>query len=301
MSLVDKKIAILGATSHIAKGLIERFISKTSFDLSLFARSPQKVFAFLNTLPAADSYLLQVLDIFETLKQDKYDAIINCIGVGTHNRLQNHLHSFFTVREYFDNLVLQYLAECSPDSLYINFSSGAVYGRNLNAPVTEESKFSISVNNLAPVDYYSIAAINSEAKHRAHPNLTIVDLRIFSYFSRHIDLSDSYFICDLIKCIINGQTLETNSFNIVRDYIHPDDLFDAVMACAAPVEKNQILEYFSNKHKLKYVIKDSVPENSLSGFKHVYYSINRNSSICGYLAGKSSIETLAEEAMHLLK
>ena len=50
---MKNRIAILGATSHIAKGLILNFIKSKENELFLFARIPKKVKKFLqeNNLP----------------------------------------------------------------------------------------------------------------------------------------------------------------------------------------------------------------------------------------------------------
>ena len=46
-------IAIMGATSHIAKGLIDRFIHKGDDHLYLFSRSADKIQDFLTAIGAS--------------------------------------------------------------------------------------------------------------------------------------------------------------------------------------------------------------------------------------------------------
>ena len=117
-----------------------------------------------------------------------------------------------------------------------------------------------------PEDYYGIVRINAEAKHRAHRNLRIIDLRIFSYFSRYINLTDGYFITDVMEAILDNKVLVTDSTNIVRDYLHPEDLFSMIVKCvhagkinqaidvssSRPVAKQEILDYFTSEYGLKY-------------------------------------------------
>ena len=124
----------------------------------------------------------------------------------------------------------------------------------------------LQVNHVIPEDYYGIVRINAEAKHRAHCNLRIIDLRIFSYFSRYINLTDGYFITDVMEAILSNKVLVTNSTNIVRDYLHPEDLFAMVVKCihagkinqaydvnsSCPVAKQEILDYFASEYGLKY-------------------------------------------------
>ena len=74
------KIAILGSTSHIAKNLIDRFKQK---DLYLFSRSRKNLDSFID---------------------GNYDVVINCIGVGTPNKLKDLGTEIFRFTEYYDNL-----------------------------------------------------------------------------------------------------------------------------------------------------------------------------------------------------
>lgn len=314
MTRPRNRIALLGATSHIAKSLIARFVQQGGFDLHLYARSPEHVEAFLRTETPDTGNRCRVSGDFAQLSAHSYDAVINCIGVGTRRKLQGDYARYFTLTEEFDNLVLGYLAKRNPDAIYVSFSSGAVYGRAFSAPVTEDSPNCIRVNQVTPEDYYGIVRLNAEAKHRAFKDLNIVDLRIFSYFSRYIDLADGYFITDLMNSILNGTVLETNGINIVRDYIHPDDLFSMVLACLAadkanaaydvissePVDKRQILKYFSSRYGLAYVVKNLASDDSPTGTKQLYYSENHNAEAVGYRARFTSMESLADGARHIL-
>jgi nucleoside-diphosphate-sugar epimerase len=242
-----------------------------------------------------------------------YDVVINCIGVGTAKKLKGDYSLYFTVTEEFDNLVINYLLK-HPKALYISFSSGAIYGREHSAPVEEDSSNSVAVNHLVPEDYYGIVRLNSEAKHRAFKQLNIVDLRVFSYFSRFIDLSDGYFITEIMDCILNGKVLLTDSRNIVRDYLHPEDLFSMIIKCmeagrinaafdvvsARPVEKKEIIDYFASNFSLKYEISDNTINTSATGHKSIYCSANYVAFKFGYLARYTSIDTIINESNYLL-
>jgi nucleoside-diphosphate-sugar epimerase len=249
------KIAILGASSHIAKGLIANFLKAKGNHLYLFSRTMSKLEIFLHLIGKSSKDLC-LKEGYNDFNKENYDLIINCVGAGTPNKLKNNYSNWFSVNEKFDNIAIDYLHN-NPKTLYINFSSGAVYGKNGSAPVEENTLNSIPVNNLQPEDYYSIANLNSEAKHRSFKDLKIVDIRIFSYFSRFADLNSGYFITEVMKHVLEKKTLETTDVNIVRDYIDPDDLFALILKCVEfgkinsafdavsrqSVDKLQILEY----------------------------------------------------------
>ena len=310
-----KAVCILGATSHISKGLICNFLCKGTSHLHLFTTSPTITSRFVQSICTDHKERCTIYDAYHQFESELYDVVINCIGVGTQKRLCGDFTKFFTVGEKYDNMVIEYLQNRSPETLYICFSSGAVYGRSFAEPVTECSENNIKVNHVTQEDYYSICKLNSEAKHRAFKHLRIVDLRLFSYFSRFIDTSEGYFITDVIDSIINSKELVTDSNNIVRDYVHPDDLFAIVMLCinagnindafdvmsTMPVDKNEILKYFADNYGLKYSVAYSIFCCSSTGDKNIYTSKYNKLAVLGYNPAFSSMDTILLESSHLLK
>ena len=203
------KIAILGATSHIAKGLINGFSRSSQYELYLFARSLNKLSVFLSDIQIGkDIYK----NDFNAFSSNKYDVIINCVGIGDPVKLKNNISAIFHLIETFDNMVLDYL-EKHPETLYINFSSGAAYGVAFDMPVNGATCSNWHINNISEADYYGIAKFHSEAKHRALKKLNIVDLRIFSYFSRFINLESKFLLTEIISYIKEGKEFITDSNN----------------------------------------------------------------------------------------
>jgi nucleoside-diphosphate-sugar epimerase len=311
--MTNIKIAILGATSHIAKGLIFHFLQKRGFVLHLFTRSPETTDEFLCSLDKAAGTGCFIHEGYSDFHHWLYDAVINCIGVGAARKLKGDYTLYFTVTEEFDNLVISYLQK-HPDTLYISIGSGAVYGPAHAAPVTQSSSNSVSVNHPAPQDYYGIVRLNAEAKHRAFRELHIVDLRVFAYFSRFIDLSEGYFITEIMDAILNGKVLLTDGLNMVRDYLHPEDLFSMVCRCiqrrrintafdvvsAKPCDKWEILESFSRKYGLRFEIVTDLGYTSATGRKNVYCSNYQAAFQFGYVPKHTSISTLLDEADRIL-
>ena len=263
-------IAILGATSHISKCLISSFAQSGATEVHLFTRSPAMLTQFLAHECREPRACLVVHDGYAEFSDHRYHVIINCVGVGTYTKLNGDFSLYFTVAEKYDNLVLGYLNSINNNALYIAFSSGAVYGRGHDEPFDEDTVNYISVNHLPKNDYYAITRLYSEAKHRSYERLNIVDIRIFSFFSRYIDLNDGYFITELLDCIMNGRLLTTDADNMMRDYLHPDDLHDLIMACMAagrintafdamsrqPVDKQTVLDYFVSENGLHYRVQN---------------------------------------------
>lgn len=316
MKFKKLKIAILGATSHIAKGLIYNFLQNGEFTLHLFIRQSDKVSEihhFLNTIERTAARKCLIHKGYNDFLRCSYDVVINCIGVGTMKKLQGDYTKYFTVTEEYDNLVINYLKKHSA-ALYISFSSGAIYGREFSSPAKKNTANCLRINYIAPEDYYSITRINAEAKHRAFKNLNIVDLRLFSYFSRFADLKDDYFIIEIIKCLLNKKVFKTNKSNIVRDYLHPQDLFSAIKRCIEigkingsfdivskkPASKWEIINYFASEYGLKYKVTPSFKYISATGSKNNYYSISKNALYLKYHPQFTSMDTIKEESKYIL-
>ena len=302
------KIAILGSTGHIAKSLIYYFSKEKNCELYLFARSTEKLSEFIKTITNYNDFRVVP---FEDFNNYFYDVIINCIGIKSGEVEKNFL-LYSEITEKFDNLIIDYLLK-NNSAIYINFSSGAVYGTDFKKPVNKKTNCNLDINNILPTDFYKIAKINSEAKHRCLNKLNIIDIRIFSFFSRFIDLESNYFICDLIRSIKNSIVFKTSPENIIRDYIHPRDLFSLVKKIIIkkkindvfdayskmPVSKFEIIECFKNKYGLEYSVLRSFDNSTLTGFKEVYYSKNTKASKIGFNPEYTSKECIIQEVVEI--
>lgn len=306
-----KKIAIMGATGYIGKSLIFELSVKKEFEVFLFARSIKKLDTFLKIIKKKDNFKIKH---FEKFNNYKYNCIINCIGIGNPKDVKGAGFKLFEITEKFDNLIIDYIKKY-PNTIYINLSSGAVYGKNIKEPVNKKTYSSININNLDSGDNYSIAKINSEAKHRSLKSLNIVDLRIFSFFSRFIKLDAGYLISDIVSSIKNKKTLITNSENIIRDYIHPENLLNLIkliirknkindffdVYSLKPISKFEMLEYFKKNYGLKYQFANNLKISSPTSSKSKYYSNNKKAKNLGYKPNFSSLNGIEYEIKNIVK
>ena len=74
------RIAILGATSQIAKDLIVSFSNEKEKQLHLFARCVDDVTQWLKDVGLSERYLVGDFGAFGT---QEFDAILNFVGVGS--------------------------------------------------------------------------------------------------------------------------------------------------------------------------------------------------------------------------
>lgn len=284
-----KQIGILGSTGHIAKGLAEN-LSK-DHELHLYSRN-------------ADTPL-------ELYQYADLDVLINCIG--PREKLWTDPYRIFTITEEWDGKCIDYCM-AHPDALYISFSSGAVFGGRFDNPVDEKTPICHAPCSL-PSAFYGIAKLNSEAKHRALKNLNIVDIRVFSYFSRYLPPDSRCLMAEIIACIEEGRELMTSPEDFSRDYIHPKDLaqliervmevhdlnaaFDAYSLF--PCAKFEILDFFREQYGLRYRVDPEFRDTSPTGPKLNYYSVNMAAQEIGYYPQYSAMDAIKEEAGKIIQ
>ena len=296
------RIAILGATSQIAKDLILSFAEHSPHALVLYARRPEAVTQWLTQTNLAQRYVVADFAAFTT--NEHFDAILNFIGVGNPAQAAAMGASIFDVTLHYDELALAYVRK-HPQCRYLFLSSGAAYGSTFETPAGADTKAMIDINHLQPQDWYGVAKLHAECRHRALAHLSIVDIRVFNYFSRTQDIEARFLITDILRAIRDKTVLKTSSDYIVRDYLHPIDFYQlvSVMLAAppgtntaldcyskAPIDKPTLLTIMCEKFGLQFEISPGVSGINATGNKPHYYSKNRRAADFGYVPTLSSQE-----------
>jgi nucleoside-diphosphate-sugar epimerase len=301
----QNRIAILGATSQIAKDLIVSFSNEEDKQLHLFARRPEEVTRWLSSAGLPGRYLS---DDFTEFAKQEFDAILNFVGVGNPAQAAAMGASIFDVTFQYDELALNYVRQ-HPECRYIFLSSGAAYGSSFDAPVDAQTKAVIPINNLQPQDWYAVAKLHAECRHRSLAHLPIVDIRVFNYFSHTQDMEARFLITDIVRAIRDKTVLKTSSDYIVRDFIGPDDfhqLINAILTSPAtndvvdcyskaPVDKPTLLAVMQLQFGLQYELVQANTGVNATGGKPYYYSLNRNVSYFGYQPIFTSLEVVVKE------
>jgi nucleoside-diphosphate-sugar epimerase len=280
------RIAVLGATSEIAKDLILAFYKDKQHSLVLFARRPDDVQQWIDTVIPTSQFECFNFDVFHS--QGYYDAIINFVGVGNPAKTAALGAGIFDITLRFDGLALDYV-ERNPTCKYIFLSSGAAYCSDFLEPANECTKATIDLNNLQPHDWYGVAKLHAECRHRALPHLSIVDVRVFNYFSHTQDMNARFLITDILRSIRDKTVFETSSSNITRDFIHPSDFYQLISLILAanhinlavdcysknPISKHDLLEAMKIDFGLMYKTNQDNQDNqafNANGNKINYYS-----------------------------
>jgi nucleoside-diphosphate-sugar epimerase len=307
-----KRLAILGATSQIAKDLILSVAAARTHDLILYARRTDAVSDWLTSAGLDGRYPVRP---YATYGEDEHEAVINFVGVGDPSRAAAMGGSIFDITLEYDELVLRHLRQ-NPQRRYLFLSSGAAYGSTFLQPADADTRAAIGINALTAQEYYSVAKLHAECRHRALPDLSIIDIRVFNYFSRTQDLAARFFITDIVRAIQSGTLLQTSSDQMVRDFLHPDDFYQLVdrlleapphntaIDCysAAPVDKQTLLAAMATHFGLRYeVVAGLAAPINATGAKPFYYSLNHKAGQFGYRPAHSSLTCILAEAAAVLE
>lgn len=305
-------IAVLGATSQIAKDFVRYLGERPYIELTLFARRPQAIIDWLANAPLKCKTVINAFADFGR-EMKPYDAIVNFVGSGNPAQTANMGASILDITYEFDSLALNYVQKF-PSCRYIFLSSGAAYGGTFSAPADKNTSATFPINNLLPADWYGTAKMFAECRHRALPELPIVDIRVFNYFSRTQDMSARFLITDMLRAIREKTVLKVSSDYIVRDFLHPADFSNlvetilngppenAVVDCytRAPIDKPALLSKMKEHFGLRYELVDSAAGVNATGNKSHYYSLNKRAAAFGYQPTMSSWEGILKEASAFL-
>ena len=193
-----------------------------------------------------------------------------------------------------------------PSTGYIFASSGVATGEDFALPREPGAPLKAP----APGDHYARAKAEAEARHREHGDLSIVDLRLYGFYSAEMGARLGYLVCALLQSLLAGSVLTTDEHDIARDYLHPDDLVSAItavvrsmplngafdLASVAPVRKFELLGRFHEKFDLQWQVKSSTAKpNKLN-----YYSRDRALSGYGFVPKLSALEAVIDQATAFL-
>ena len=306
------RLAILGATSQIAKDLVLSFATNFELELALFARRPEAVYQWLESVRLSNRYAAADFTAFTPYL--RFDAIINLVGVGNPVQTMALGADIFDVTLKYDDIALDYVRQ-HPDCRYIFLSSGAAYGASFDEPVNGNTQAVIAINNLQPQDWYAVAKLHAECRHRSFPHLPIVDIRVFNYFSHTQDMEARFLITDIFRAIRDKTVLKTSADYIVRDFIHPSDfckLVNSILGAPAtnavvdayskaPIDKPTLLIAMQEKFGLRYEVVQTGASVNATGGKPHYYSLNRRGAEFGYLPTLTSLQGILKESSQLLQ
>ncbi len=311
--MLSKKIALLGANSHVGKGLISEIMHLRSEDyaaMALYARNPDELSAWIK---AEFQFEKQVYHP-DTFGQDRFDVVVNAIGVSDAAQIADVGSHVFDINRKYDERVMSYL-DLFPTTKYIYISSGAVYGGEFDVPSTCDTQARVSLNTPLPMDWYGLAKLSSEIRHRSKRDLAIVDVRIFGYVSSWLPIDKPFFLSDIAKALVHQMPLRTDRTEFWRDYIGPTELAAAVLAVIDSPPINTSVDVYSLAPTLKTDLLNALAKHcslvveygaenvsikSAATYKSKYFSVDRRAEVFGYFPERTSEQVVLEELTKIL-
>jgi len=305
------RIAILGATSEIARDLINSLRVKKKYTLSLFSRRPSEPKILLSASNPINIPASHNLTEFST--SIEFDAILNFIGAGNPKLIAELGESLVGLTQKYDQLVLDYL-KTHPHCRYIFMSSGSIFGGNFDMPIDSSTILPGLNADSESSQWYQNAKLAAEVRHRNLADTPITDLRIFNYFSHTQSIDSQFLMANIAKALVSQSILEVSPEPIIRDFIHPTDFCRLVISILeapaanqvvdcyskAPISKHELLESLQKKLCLKYKFNPVPSTINATGVKTHYYSKNKHAKKMGYEPKYTSLDGITIELETLL-
>jgi nucleoside-diphosphate-sugar epimerase len=297
------RVAILGAGSYVSRAILPGLLRSTDWEALLHTRAPEPLtrWAVGRGLPRDR---ISVLSSNE-FGSRAFDVVVNFVGAGDPRLVNEMGEDILAVTAEWDRRALQVLRQ-RPSTGYIFASSGVATGEDFTLPREPGAPLKAP----PPDDYYARAKAEAEARHREHRDLSIVDLRLYSFYSAEMGARLGYLVCAMLQALLAGSVLTTDAHDIARDYLHPDDFVSAIIAAVrstplngaydlasvAPVHKFELLRRFGEKFDLQWQVRSSTAKpNKLN-----YYSRDRALSGYGFVAKRSALEAVMDQATAFL-
>lgn len=118
----------------------------------------------------------------------------------------------------------------------------------------------------------------------------------------------------MLRAICDNTVLKTSPDFIMRDFLHPSDFYNLVVALLAspannasidcyskaPIDKPTLLAVMQKEFGLQYEITETTAGVNATGSKPHYYSLNTRAAGFGYAPCLTSLEGILIEAKALL-
>ncbi len=300
------RVAILGATGHIGTALAHHYAADGETSLDLYARRPDAVSSLLPTAAPGRVRVLP-LDGFDFAG---VDVVVNALGAGDPSRVRAIAPNIVALTLDWEDLIRRALARSGGDPLYVFLSSGAVYGRLIEDGARIDARTCFSVNTPREDEAYGLAKFLAEAIHRSETGRRILDVRIFGFVSRHIDLGGKYFLSELFDALAGDKTFVTGAQDMIRDYVDADDLAALIGCASRAVSVNMAADIYSQRPAGKFEIIQRLAEVGLkcrvdpdyphAGQRIAYASHYDVAGGLGYVPARAAVDTVERVARQII-
>ena len=298
-----KTIRIVGASSAIAQDFL-RVASKVGSEhmFHLYSRD----FGFLPALKINNlTIFTHSFSDFEIA--EGCDAVLNFVGLGSPSRVALESSGLGPLDLKVD-LACMRLLELNPEATYLYMSSGASYGSDFSIPAVDANELPEMSKFDLPREVYGWIKRSTEVRHRSLPQYKIINLRIFGYASRNMDLNAGFLLSDLAKSLLTGEPAQISTEITHRDFINPEFFHELVDYClennlpntsldlvsTSSLAKDELVAALEGIFGLKVKWEETPPKsNSIS--KCNYFSQSTRLGDYGFVNNKSALEMVIDE------
>jgi len=298
-TLTGRTIAVLGANGQIGRVLCEACLNVGGI-LYPFVRNNDTISKF-----TASSGVEAIP--YEMFATGSYDVIINAAGPGdpaVHRQLDSKI---IEILDRLDLLVLDYL-DTHGETIYIYFSTGAIYDGDYKISADDTSTRTFSVGMVDVDGMYPLAKLVAESRHRARVGAHIADIRLFGFVSKYLPQYAGFFLSQVSNAIKSNIPLDVSGENFVRDIVGPCEVIDLIekivasgkcndaydLYSADPVTKFELLDVLSSIYGLVVRFSDPV-QDAILMHKPVLITKREQSKAVGYMPSRTSAEVVVEE------
>lgn len=235
------------------------------------------------------------------------DAILNFVGLGAPSRIARESLGLATLDHSVGEACMS-LLRLNPRATYLYLSSGASYGSDFAEPAMDTSELPDQSHFELPKDTYGWVKRSAEVRHRSMPHYKIINLRIFGYASRNMDLEAGFLLSDLGRSLINRKPVRITRDKTIRDFINPEYFYQVVEFCLAneipntsidlvssnPLSKSELIEALVREYGIQVEwTETSSPSHSRP--KQNYFSLSNRLRDYGFHPQESALEMVLEE------
>ena len=220
------RVLITGANGFLGSNLISRWKDKEDVCIDALVRSK------LDKDGLARPIIGDVLDsgfVNEVFKNNKYDIVVHLAAITEHDAIVNHKQDTFDTNLKGTINVLNSFNKYCEDALFVFSSTGKVYGKTNELPITENA-LTKPTNILGKSKRITEEVIDFYAE----PYNKYLICRIFNVFGEH---QKRNFILPTIIDQIDEQKVCLGNIRDFRDYIYIDDCISALLTCINSKEK----------------------------------------------------------------
>ena len=217
---------ITGANGFIGKHLIDRWIMLDDVRIFALTRVDNNKWEKIHHLTAdvLDEYAID--NIFQ---EHEFDVVVHLAALTEHDAIVNHKYDTFDVNLRGTTNILKAFNKYCKDALFVFASTGKVYGKTNELPITEHA-----LTNPTNILGKSKRIVEEVIDFYAEPYNKYLICRIFNVFGEY---QKRNFVLPTIIEQLDEEKICLGNTRDFRDYIYIDDCVNALLACINSQEK----------------------------------------------------------------